>query len=79
MKERKRNRHQKVDKRKMMNKHHLTNKCRGGGNEKENIAILHIERHEHWHKVFGNKSLREVIELLERFERLKNYQRTCPP
>jgi len=83
MKIRKQNRNRKVDKRadkrRGMNRHHLVNKCKGGKDDKWNIAVLDIERHRYWHRVFGNKSLEEVIELLLRFKRLKDYQRTCPP
>lgn len=75
MKLRKRNRLAKIDKRLSMNRHHLVNKCKGGGNQNWNIAILDIERHQYWHKVFGNLSLEEAIELLIRYKRIKDYQK----
>lgn len=74
---RKPNRQRKIDKRLSMNKHHLLNKCKGGKNEEWNIAVLYIERHQYWHKIFGNKSLEEVIDLLIRLKRIKDYQKSC--
>ena len=62
-------------KKKRMNRHHLRPKSRKGGNEKSNIAIFHIDRHENWHRVFGNKTLDEIIELLIRFRDIKNAQK----
>lgn len=72
---RKSNRQRKVDKRLSMNKHHLLNRVNGGCDKSWNIAILNIEKHQYWHRVFGNKSLEEVIELLLRFKRIKDLQR----
>lgn len=76
---RKENRQEKVDKRKKMNKHHLTPKSRGGKDQEWNLAIFDKLRHSYWHRVFGNKTLEEVIELLTRFKRFKDSQRTSPP
>ena len=72
---RKQNRNKKVDKRKSMNKHHLKNKSRGGGNQDWNLILIDIERHQYWHRVFKNMSLEEVIELLCRLKRMKDHQR----
>lgn len=72
---RKQNRQKKIDKRQQMNRHHLTPKSRGGSSQEFNIAIFDIERHKFWHKVFGNRTLEEVIELLIRFKRFKDNQK----
>lgn len=72
---RKQNRHRKVDKRLSMNKHHLKNKCKGGGSQEWNLILIDIERHQYWHKVFKNMSLEEAIELLQRLKRMKDNQK----
>ena len=72
---RKQNRNKKVDKRKSMNKHHLKNKSQGGGNQDWNLILIDIERHQYWHRVFKNMSLEEVIELLCRLKRMKDFQK----
>jgi hypothetical protein len=61
---------------KKINRHHLTPKSRGGKNDDWNIAMFYIERHQYWHKVFGNLDLNQVIELLIRFKRFKDYQKS---
>jgi hypothetical protein len=53
------------------NRHHLVPKHRGGTREPTNMLLIHIERHEHWHKVFGTRTLDEVIALLTRLKRMK--------
>lgn len=53
------------------NRHHLRPKSRGGKRTKENILNIKIDRHHYWHKVFGNMTLDEVIELLQRIKRAK--------
>ena len=72
---RKHNRQKKIDKRLSMNRHHLTPKSRGGSSQDFNIAIFDIERHQFWHRVFGNRTLEEVIDLLIRFKRFKDHQK----
>ncbi len=53
------------------NRHHLLPKSRGGGMESSNLLTIDIDRHIFWHKIFGNLSLEEVIELLIRLKRMK--------
>jgi hypothetical protein len=68
------------------NKHHLTPKKRGGDNEPENILLLGAFRHMAWHILFGQKTLEEVIRLLQRVHSAKNrcayksigHMRVCP-
>jgi len=50
------------------NKHHLTP---GGDNGRGNILIMDALRHVLWHKLFGNKTLEQVIALLQRMKRMK--------
>ena len=57
------------------NLHHMTPRSRGGTREHKNMLLIHIDRHEAWHKLFGTKTLREAIRLLERLERLKRRQK----
>ena len=56
------------------NYHHLTPKSRGGGYSVNNLLLMNIVRHRYWHKIFGNRTLQEVISLLKRLERLKEVQ-----
>lgn len=56
------------------NLHHLTPQSRGGKNTKGNLLLIHIERHEAWHKMFGNRTAEEVLALLERVVRAKQGQ-----
>ena len=53
------------------NFHHLINKINGGENSKDNLLLLKVKRHFYWHRLFGSKSLEEVIELLFRVHRAK--------
>jgi len=51
--------------------HHLTPKEKGGKKKPDNILSLDAYRHQAWHLLFGNKTLREIIEMLERIEQIK--------
>ena len=52
------------------NLHHLTPRSRGGKSVPSNLLLIDIERHYFWHKLFGNRTLDEVISLLERLRRI---------
>ena len=54
------------------NKHHLTPKKRGGDNGPANLLLLNAFRHMAWHILFGQKTLEEVIRLLQRVHSAKN-------
>lgn len=54
------------------NKHHLTPRKRGGDNEAANLLLLCGFRHMAWHILFGQKTLEEVIRLLQRVHSAKN-------
>jgi hypothetical protein len=53
------------------NRHHLFPKNRGGDDTADNLLLLKINRHYFWHKLFGKRSLEEVILLLVRIHRAK--------
>lgn len=54
------------------NRHHLTPKSVGGRNDNENILWIDIERHSLWHKLWGNRTLEQIIALLQRLARMKH-------
>ena len=51
------------------NRHHLTPRSRGGNNSHKNLLNMDISRHNAWHFLFGNKTLEEIIALLERMQK----------
>lgn len=55
-----------------LTKHHLLAEARGGNNRPENILFLKREKHDTWHTLFGNMSLEEAINLLQRTKRMKD-------
>lgn len=57
------------------NRHHLVPRSRGGYDDLANLLLIDIECHQYWHKVFGNRTLEEVIELLLRVHRAKQAQK----
>jgi len=54
--------------------HHLRSQKRGGSSRKYNRIELDAYRHDAWHLLFDHLTLREVIELLERLEQIKESQ-----
>lgn len=57
------------------NRHHfLRPRSRGGDNSVNNLLLMHIERHEAWHKLFGLMTADEALELLSRAIRMKKKQ-----
>lgn len=65
-------RRQKRPHRKGRNLHHLVPRSRNGRNHISNLLLIDIERHEHWHKMFGNMTIDEVLSLLTRMARMKS-------
>ena len=57
------------------NRHHLKNKSQGGQTVMSNLIMLDEERHKAWHFLFKNLSLKEVILLLQRLDKIKSSQR----
>jgi hypothetical protein len=54
--------------------HHLIPKSRNGEYTPSNLLLMQVERHKIWHKLFGNRTLSEVINLLIRLKKLKEVQ-----
>lgn len=63
------------EKRNGQNRHHLKPKSRGGQSTESNLLWIQIEKHKAWHTLFGNKTLKEVIALLERLKHAKDSQK----
>ena len=53
------------------NSHHLTPRSKGGSSDSSNILRFDALRHLLWHKLFGNKTLEQVIALLQRMSKMK--------
>ena len=58
-----------------MNKHHLRPKSVGGDRRPSNMLLIDIKRHCAWHTLWSNRTLDEVILLLQRLKQLKEAQR----
>ncbi len=61
-------------KRAMMNRHHLLPRSSGGNGMPNNLLLIDIEKHQAWHKLFKNRHLDEVIEMLIRLKQLKGWR-----
>ena len=48
-----------------INRHHMTNKCRGGKDSHNNILMMKIDRHRRLHHLFGNMSWEEIHDTLK--------------
>jgi len=57
------------------NYHHLVPRSRGGQGVESNLLRMDISRHNAYHLLFGNLTLSEVIELLQRIYHIKEAQR----
>ena len=53
------------------NYHHLTPRSRHGSMSDSNLLLIYRDKHAYWHRLFGNKTLEEVIALLIRLSRIK--------
>ena len=56
-------------------RHHLTPRSRGGSSLDSNLLNMDLHRHQAWHLLFKNLTLHEIIELLQRLEKIKLKQR----
>ncbi len=57
------------------NRHHfLQPKVHGGGNNRQNLLLIDIERHQAWHKLFGTMTAEQALRLLSRVIRAKRGQ-----
>ncbi len=61
-------------KRRWRNRHHMVPRSRGGTSHQRNMLLFDGDNHMWWHKVFGNRTLDEVIALLHRVRRAKQHQ-----
>ena len=57
-----------LDKAGFTNRHHLSP---GGESGRGNILVMDALSHVLWHKLFGNKTLEQVIDLLQRMKKMK--------
>lgn len=53
------------------NLHHLRPKSRRGDNTEANLLLIDVEKHALLHKIFGNKTWEEIIQLMIRVSRMK--------
>jgi len=60
---------------KKRNRHHIKPKSRGGSKATCNMLLINIEKHRIWHKLFGLRTIDEVISLLKRVKRAKHTQK----
>lgn len=53
-------------------RHHMTPKSRKKGwDTPDNLLVLWWSKHEAWHKLFGNRTIEEVRDILDRIIRAK--------
>src|SRR4029079_7284584 len=52
-------------------KHHMTPKGQGGDRSDENLLLLSLDHHAAYHRLFGNLSWEQAIELMVRVHRQK--------
>jgi hypothetical protein len=57
-----------------LSRHHLIPKARGG-KKNDGILMLEVEQHKAWHALFGNRTIGEVIAILEIINREKRRKR----
>jgi len=57
-----------------LSKHHIRNRCHGGSKSPDNILMIYRDKHDVWHKLFGNLTLRQAAYLLLRLARMKERQ-----
>ena len=60
------------------NRHHLTNRVNNGPTRKENLLYIDMEKHNLLHIIFKNLDLYEIIILLIRTARMKQYDKVNP-
>jgi hypothetical protein len=55
------------------NRHHIVAKSHSGPATQENLLVMDIDKHNAYHKVFGNRSFLDVVRLLIRVLRAKKH------
>ena len=53
------------------NRHHMVPRSRGGRNTASNLLLLDVEKHAMLHKIFGNRTWEEIIQVMIRVSRMK--------
>ena len=54
--------------------HHIKAPCsRGGEKIKSNLLLIDVYRHDAWHLLFCNQTLKEIITLLQKYPDLKRF------
>lgn len=59
---------------KWRNRHHIVPRSRGGSSDHWNLLLIDGKVHQELHRVFGLRTLEEIIRLLQRVQRAKNAQ-----
>lgn len=57
------------------NKHHLTPKSRGGKDSRDNMLLIKVKKHNLLHKIFGNRTWEEIIQVMIRVAEMKGRKR----
>ena len=52
-------------------RHHIRNRSQGGTKSEDNILMIYRDKHNIWHKLFKNLTLRQAAALLLRVARMK--------
>ena len=55
-------------------RHHLRPRSRNGSDLDSNLLILWRNKHDAWHLLFGNRTLGEIINVLNRMKEAKHYK-----
>lgn len=50
------------------NYHHLKPRSRGGSSVDSNMLFIKIEKHNAWHRLFGNATPKQIRTMLKHFE-----------
>ena len=58
-------------KKRRITKHHIQNRSKGGTKTEANILMIYRDKHDVWHKLFGDLTLRQAAALLLRVARMK--------
>lgn len=56
------------------NHHHLIPRSRSGSSLDSNLILIKIIRHNNWHKLWGNRTLKEIIKLLKNLQKSKRFK-----
>lgn len=60
-----------MSKKRFRTRHHIVNRSDGGDKRTSNILIIYRDKHDVWHKLFRNLTLRQAAHLLIRVAEMK--------